>query len=97
MSFKNRLLKIESSHSNLVREPMAIFITLIEAIEGKPQPVKVLGWRNTNSQGDEIKVMRLAGESDAELQERAEALAFKSNPDSLAVTLYPIIASDESE
>lgn len=57
----------------------AIFIRIVGAENGNPVELPVLGWRYDRD-GESVDVMRLDGEYDQELEERAMALARQDVP-----------------
>ena len=72
MNLHNRLEKLEAKAGNDVDKITATFHYIIDSVvDGKPYHAPVVGWRSY--EGEEI--MRLDGESDESLAERATSIA----------------------
>ena len=72
MNLQNRLEKLEAKAGNDVDKITAIFHYIIDSIvDGKPYQAPIAGWRTY--EGEEI--MRLEGESDESLADRAISIA----------------------
>ena len=72
MNLQNRLEKLEAKAGIGVDKITAIFHYIIDSVvDGKPYHAPVVGWRTY--EGEEI--MRLEGESDESLAERATSIA----------------------
>ena len=71
MDLQNRLEKLEAKAVNDVDKITAIFHHIIDLVNGNPYQKPTAGWRTY--EGEEI--MRLEGESDESLAERATLIA----------------------
>ena len=72
MNLHNRLEKLEAKAGNDVDKITATFHYIIDSVvDGKPYHAPIAGWRTY--EGEEI--MRLEGESDESLKERAISIA----------------------
>lgn len=71
MNLHNRLEKLEAKAGNDEDKITAIFHHIIHPLNGKPFQAPIVGWRICG--GEDI--MRLDGESDESLAERATAMA----------------------
>jgi len=71
MNLHNRLEKLEAKAGNDEDKITAIFHHIIHPIDGKPYQAPIAGWRTY--EGEEI--MRLEGESDESLADRAISIA----------------------
>ena len=71
MNIHNRLEKLEAKAGNDEDKITAIFHHIIHPVDGKPYQAPIAGWRTY--EGEEI--LRLEGESDESLAERAISIA----------------------
>ena len=71
MNLLNRLEKLEAKAGIDVDKITAIFYHIIHPVNGKPYQAPIAGWRTF--EGEDI--MRLEGESDESLAERATSIA----------------------
>ena len=71
MNLHNRLEKLEAKAGNDVDKITAIFHYIIDSVvDGKPHHAPIAGWRTYEGE----KIMRLEGESDESLAERAKSI-----------------------
>jgi hypothetical protein len=71
MNLQNRLEKLEAIAGNDEDKITAIFHHIIHSVNGKPYQAPIAGWRICG--GEDI--VRLEGESDESLAERATSIA----------------------
>ena len=70
MNLQNRLEKLEAKAGNDENKITAIFHHIIHSVNGKPYQAPIAGWRTYEGE----KIMRLEGESDESLAERAKSI-----------------------
>ena len=71
MNLHNRLEKLEAEAGINVDEITAIFHYFVHSVNGKPYRTPIAGWRTYEGE----VIMRLEGESDESLAERATSIA----------------------
>ena len=72
MNLQNRLEKLEAKAGNDVDKITAIFHYIIDSVvDGKPYHAPIAGWKTYEGE----VIMRLEGESDESLSERATSIA----------------------
>lgn len=87
MNLQNRLEKLEAIAGTSREKITAIFRVIIQSVDGKPKQAPLAGWRITDGED----VMRLEGESDISLQERATSIATANCGNNHAPILIQIV------
>ena len=92
MNLQNRLEKLEAK-AGIGREKItAIFHHIIHSVNGKPYQAPIAGWRTYEG---EI-IMRLEGESDESLEERATSIATANSGSNKIPCFIQIEEEDEN-
>ena len=91
MNLHKRLVKLEAKAGNDVDKITATFHHIIHSVGGKPYQAPIAGWRTIG--GEDI--MRLEGESDESLEERATLIAKAKSDTNLIPSFIQIDGEDE--
>ena len=71
MNLHNRLEKLEAKAGNAEDKITAIFHYFVHSVNGRPYQAPIAGWRTYEGE----QIMRLEGESDESLADRAKTIA----------------------
>lgn len=91
-TIKTRLAKLEAHYSEPDNRPVAVFIKVVDGRKGSQEESPILGW---SFKDGTHKVMRVSGETDQALQQRAiEKARTMISPEATPV-FFPITEEDQ--
>ena len=92
MNLQNRLEKLEAKAGIGVEMITAIFHYFVRSVDGEPYRTPIAGWRTYDGEG----IMRLEGESDETLAERAKLIANVKSGTNTILCFIQIEREDEN-